>query len=58
VPQPGAYKEILNSDSEYYGGSNIGNAGELYAESIPQHGRAFSVNLTLPPLGAIFLKHQ
>jgi 1,4-alpha-glucan branching enzyme len=57
VPEGGTYSEILNSDSEYYYGSNVGNAGVIAAETIPQHGRAFSVNLTLPPLAAIFLKH-
>jgi 1,4-alpha-glucan branching enzyme len=56
VPEDGTYREILNSDSSYYQGSNVGNAGEIQAEAIPHHHRPFSVNLTLPPLGAIFLK--
>lgn len=56
VPDDGMYKEILNSDSSFYEGSNMGNAGELKAEAIPHHGRPFSLNLTLPPLAAVFLK--
>lgn len=56
VPQKGFYKELLNSDSSIYGGVNIGNSGGLEAEEISWHGRAFSLNLTLPPLGMIILK--
>jgi 1,4-alpha-glucan branching enzyme len=56
VPEEGLYREILNSDSSYYGGSNIGNAGEIQAESISCHNRKFSLNLSLPPLAAVFLK--
>ena len=57
VPEEGLYREILNSDSSFYGGSNLGNAGEIAAESITSHNRKFSLNLTLPPLAAVFLKH-
>ena len=57
VPDAGLYKEILNSDSSYYEGSNAGNAGEIEAEAITCHNRKFSLNLTLPPLAAVFLKH-
>ena len=57
VPDGGLYREILNSDSSYYEGSNVGNAGEIEAESISCHNRKFSLNLTLPPLACIFLKH-
>ncbi len=56
VPQPGYYRELLNSDSELYGGSNIGNFGGLYADPIPWHGFPYSLNLTLPPLAVLFLK--
>lgn len=56
VPQRGFYKELLNSDSGIYGGSNIGNSGGLEAEPIPWHGRPFSLNLTLPPLGMVIFK--
>jgi len=58
VPEKGEYREVLNSDSSYYEGSNLGNIGKINAESIPHHGRPFSLNLILPPLAAVFLKRQ
>jgi 1,4-alpha-glucan branching enzyme len=56
VPCAGYWKEIFNSDAEFYGGSGHGNLGGLEAESIPHHGRPFSLNATLPPLGAVIFK--
>jgi 1,4-alpha-glucan branching enzyme len=56
VPDAGYYRELLNSDASLYGGSNVGNEGGLDADAIPAHGRPFSLNLTLPPLGAVILK--
>ncbi len=56
VNVPGAYREIMNSDSEFYGGSNMGNGTLLVSENIPWMGRDQSVELTLPPLGAILLQ--
>jgi 1,4-alpha-glucan branching enzyme len=56
VPEPGFYRERLNSDSEVYGGSNVGNEGGVYAEPIPSHGHPQSIRLTLPPLGGLILK--
>ena len=56
VPVDGAYAEILNSDAELYGGSNMGNAGSVIAEATPSHGYAFSLSLTVPPLGFLLLK--
>ncbi|MCO6411312.1 MAG: 1,4-alpha-glucan branching protein GlgB [Thiogranum sp.] len=59
VPHGGAYREILNSDSEYYGGSNLGNgSAPVYAEEIPWMDRPWSLSLTLPPLGAIILRPE
>lgn len=58
VPLSGFYKEIMNSDSEIYWGSNLGNSGGIYAEPIPWHGRQSSLKLTLPPLGMIVLKKE
>ena len=58
VPQPGFYAEILNTDAAVYGGSNVGNLGGLRANPIPHMNHPFSIPLTLPPLAAIFLKHQ
>ena len=56
VPQGGFWKEILNSDAGIYGGSNQGNEGGKEAEHIPCHGRPFSLSLTIPPMGILFLK--
>jgi 1,4-alpha-glucan branching enzyme len=56
VPAGGRYRELLNTDSCFYGGSNVGNGGWLEAESVGWHGRPYSLALTLPPLGALFLK--
>ena len=57
VPLPGRYYERLNTDSTYYGGSNVGTAwGVAGTEPIPAHGRQHSVLLTLPPLATVFLE--
>ncbi|HQU15050.1 MAG TPA: 1,4-alpha-glucan branching protein GlgB [Gammaproteobacteria bacterium] len=56
VPHPGYYREIHNSDSEYYGGSNVGNGAGVEAEAIPWMGQPYSIRLILPPLAAIVLK--
>ncbi len=58
VPVVGAgrWREVLNTDSEHYGGSNVGNGGcELVSEAQGAHGRPASLQLTLPPLATIFL---
>jgi len=56
VPSPGVYHEVLNSDSRFYGGSDVGNGGDLVAEETPWMGRPYSLNITLPPLGAVVLR--
>ncbi len=56
VPEYRYYKEILNSDSEIYGGTNFGNMGGVMAESIPWQERPFSINIILPPLSVIIFK--
>ena len=56
VPEAGYYAELLNSDAEYYGGSNAGNQGGVKTEDVASHGRPYSLNLTVPPLGAVILK--
>ena len=56
VPRGGRWKEILNSDAAVYGGSGVGNYGGANASHGPFHGREHSLQLTLPPLGAVFLK--
>ncbi len=55
VPRPGLWKEILNTDAELYGGSGVGNMGTATGENQKAHGMDYSVVLTLPPLGALFL---
>jgi 1,4-alpha-glucan branching enzyme len=58
VPRGGFWREVLNSDAELYGGSGHGNLGGLEADSIPSHGRPYSLPLVLPPLGVVFLKSE
>jgi len=58
VPAGGYWREVLNSDAPLYGGSGQGNMGGVDAAPIPLHGRRWSVNLTLPPLGAVFLMNE
>lgn len=50
------YDEILNSDSEIYGGSNVGNMGGVNAEQFGVHGRPFSLKVQVPPLGTVVFK--
>jgi 1,4-alpha-glucan branching enzyme len=56
VPQAGAYREIFNSDSSHYGGSNLGNLSLVEATPEPASGQPWSLLLTLPPLAAIILE--
>lgn len=58
VPLSGFYHEVLNTDAEAYGGSNIGNYGGFHSEAIAWQGRDFSLNLNLPPLATIGLKWE
>jgi 1,4-alpha-glucan branching enzyme len=58
VPDPGGYREVLNTDADIYGGGNIGNAGRVYAEPRPWRDRPCTMSVDLPPLGAVFLLHE
>jgi 1,4-alpha-glucan branching enzyme len=58
VSREGWYREILNSDAEVYGGSNVGNGGGVQAEAVESHGRPHSLRLTIPPLAVLVLKRQ
>ncbi len=58
VPGGGWYEEILNTDAQTYGGSNVGNYGGLAAEETPWQGQSHSICLTLPPLATIALKRH
>ncbi len=56
VPRGGYWREILNSDSQLYGGSGLGNFGGVEASPLPAQGRFYSLSLTLPPLAVVFFK--
>ncbi len=58
VPQDGFYKEILNTDAEVYGGSNMGNAGGVFAEHVAWMNQPCSVQMTLPPLSCLVLRPE
>jgi len=55
VPVSGCYQEALNSDSEYYCGSNVGNNGLVETQDIPWMNQPYSVQLNLPPLAGIVI---
>jgi 1,4-alpha-glucan branching enzyme len=58
LPAAGRWVEALNSDSEHYGGSNVGNLGGVLAEDVSWHGQPASASLTLPPLAALVLRRS
>ncbi len=58
VPEPGFYREILNTDSEYYEGSGNGNSGGVRAEPVPWNNRPYSLKLRVPPLASVYFKLQ
>ncbi len=55
LPHAGRWREAINTDSTFYGGSDQGNWGTVEAEPVPWHGQPVSAEVTLPPLGAIWL---
>jgi 1,4-alpha-glucan branching enzyme len=57
-PRGGFWQEMLNSDANEYGGSNMGNLGGMETVPVPLHGRPYSLTITLPPLSVSFFKHQ
>ncbi|SPE38339.1 1,4-alpha-glucan branching enzyme [Candidatus Sulfopaludibacter sp. SbA6] len=58
VPEEGFYEEILNTDSELFGGSNVGNGGLVSSRPTPRHGRAHSIAVTLPPLAVVAFRKR
>ncbi|MBO4277661.1 MAG: 1,4-alpha-glucan branching protein GlgB [Clostridia bacterium] len=56
APTRGAWKEIFNSDSSLFGGSNVGNLGEVWTQDIPWQNRECSLNIKLPPLAGVYFK--
>ncbi len=55
LPAAGPYREVLNTDSHFYGGSNVGSLGEIHSEPTPWHGLPHSAAITLPPLATVWL---
>jgi 1,4-alpha-glucan branching enzyme len=58
VPYPGTWREILNSDAAVYDGSGLGNLGSKGTMHVEAHGHPQSLSLTLPPLAAVYLRHE
>jgi 1,4-alpha-glucan branching enzyme len=58
LPRPGRWIEVLNTDAAVYGGSNVGNLGGVRAEERPWHEQPYSAELTLPPLGVVWLSPE
>ena len=55
LPRAGRWRELVNTDSELYGGSGVGNLGAVTAEAKSWNDQPFSAELTLPPLGVVWL---
>ena len=58
VPEEGFYEEILNTDSELFGGSNVGNGGLVSSRPVPKHDRPYSISVTLPPLAVVAFRKR
>ncbi len=58
VPEPGFYREIMNTDAQKYSGTNFGNLGGVHAEAIPWNNHQYSINVRMPALGVIYFKHE
>jgi 1,4-alpha-glucan branching enzyme len=58
VPDEGFYREVLNTDSALFGGSNMGNAGGVTSSPIARHGRHHSIAITVPPLAVVAFRHE
>ncbi|QEE61577.1 1,4-alpha-glucan branching protein GlgB [Salinibacterium sp. dk2585] len=56
LPQAGEWVELVNTDATEFGGSGVGNFGMVTADETPSHGQPASAELTIPPLGALYLK--
>ncbi|HKT81625.1 MAG TPA: alpha amylase C-terminal domain-containing protein, partial [Vicinamibacterales bacterium] len=58
VPLAGTYVELINSDSAIFGGSNVGNGGQIESVAAASHGYPHSLQLTIPPLACLILKRR
>ncbi|MDQ6972073.1 MAG: alpha amylase C-terminal domain-containing protein, partial [Mariprofundaceae bacterium] len=56
VPDAGFYNEVMNTDAEMYGGSNMGNSGGVSSEDVAWMGQPYSVRITVPPLSTLVLR--
>ena len=56
LPRAGKYKQLLNSDSESFGGANVGSSKRITAEETPHHGLEYSTMITLPPLAGLWFE--
>jgi 1,4-alpha-glucan branching enzyme len=56
LPQGGAWREVINTDAATYGGSDVGNLGNVHAEDVAWHGQPTSAMIRIPPLGALWLR--
>jgi 1,4-alpha-glucan branching enzyme len=55
LPGGGRWREIVNTDSRFYGGSDVGNGWGVEAEPVPWMEQPFSATVALPPLATIWL---
>lgn len=58
VPAAGRWREIFNSDSVFYAGSNVGNGHGVMTAPVPSHAWPQSLTLTVPPMATLFLRHE
>ncbi len=59
LPEPGVWSEVLNTDAGEYAGSGVGNYGSVVAvDDDPAHGMAASATISIPPLGAVWLRYE
>jgi len=58
APVEGFYEEVLNTDSEYFGGGNVGNGGGVKSKPAPKRDRGHSLTITLPPLAAVVFRYS
>ena len=58
MPEEGFYEEILNTDSELFGGSNFGSGGVVSSRPVPKHNRKHSIAVTLPPLAVVVFQKR
>ncbi|MCW8942627.1 MAG: alpha amylase C-terminal domain-containing protein, partial [Gammaproteobacteria bacterium] len=58
VPEAGTYKEIFNSDTAWYGGSDVSNSGKMESIEQKEHGFDHALTITIPPLAGIFIQKE